>query len=391
MIETALIDAPRRSLDRIFRRPLLERLLINCERAGIKRVYIVRNRDADLPIEGFATDPCIRIVDSFEALLHSPFEINPFEPCVRLNGNLVLSTRQLNQILSDDGKRPGAVVKTISADDERGGSISTGSLAALVRDTGGRSILVQSTGNLPFALNGRLEDRDEAERRLARALKDDTAYKDAPLARWLDRNLSWRISKNLALTSVTPNQVTIANTVVGLTSAWLFAFPGYWLRLTGSLLFLFSIIIDGVDGELARLTMTETKFGGTLDVVADNIVHVAVFLGIFLGCYRNSGSHVYICLTPLALSGFAACLVAIYLAMRVGAQAKEWCGKVDRATGRDFAYLLVSLALVNRLHYFAWGIAFGTYVFALVLGCLTYKQLQRSRGSIHATGLERTN
>ncbi len=373
MIETALIDAPRRSLDRIFGRPLLGRLLISCERAGIKSVYIVGNRNSNLSIDGFTTDLRVQIVDSFEAVLYSPLEINPAEPCVRLDGNLVLSTRQLKQILSYAGDRSAAVVKTISADHERGGSISTGPLAQLVCDTGGQSILVQSTGNLPFALNGRLEDRNEAERRLARALKEETAFKDALLARWIDRNLSWRISKKLALTSVTPNQVTFANTIVGLTSAWLFAFPGYWLRLIGSLLFLFSIIIDGVDGELARLTMTETKFGGTLDVVTDNIVHAAVFLGIFLGCYRSSGSHVYIYLTPIALGGFAMCLVAIYLAMRLGDEAKEWCGKVDRATGRDFGYLLVLLALVNRLHYFAWGIAFGTYVFALVLGCLTYK------------------
>ena len=239
MIETALIDAPRRSLDRIFGRPLLGRLLISCERAGIKSVYIVGNRNSNLSIDGFTTDLRVQIVDSFEAVLDSPLEINPAEPCVRLDGNLVLSTRQLKQILSYAGDRLAAVVKTISADHERGGSISTGTLAQLVRDTGGQSILVQSTGNLPFALNGRLEDRNEAERRLARALKEETAFKDAPLARWIDRNLSWRISKKLALTSVTPNQVTFANTIVGLTSAWLFAFPGYWLRLIGSLLFLF--------------------------------------------------------------------------------------------------------------------------------------------------------
>ncbi len=135
---------------------------------------------------------------------------------------------------------------------------------------------------LPFALNGRVEDRDEAEERLARSLKDETAHTDAPLARYIDRNLSWRISKRLARTSVSPNQVTLANTVVGLTSAWMFTSPSYWMRLLGSLLFLFSITVDGVDGELARLTMSETKFGGMLDVATDNIVHVCDFRGHLL-------------------------------------------------------------------------------------------------------------
>src|SRR5580700_12071836 len=79
------------------------------------------------------------------------------------------------------------------------------------------------------------------------------------------------------------------------------------LRVLGSLLFLFSITVDGVDGELARLTMSETKFGGMLDVITDNIVHVAVFSGIFWGCYRNSGSSSYVYLIPVVLGGFALC------------------------------------------------------------------------------------
>ena len=316
----------------------------------------------------FAADPRVSIVDSFEVLLEGPSTINPSEPCVRLSGDLVLSTPQLDRILIGDGERCTPWARTLSSDHARGGSISTGPLADLIRATHTLPTVVTAAGDLPFALNGHVEDRDEAELRLARSLKNETAFKDAPLARCIDRNLSWRISKRLAKTSVSPNQVTVANTMVGLISGWLFAFPGYWLRVLGSLVFLFSIIIDGVDGELARLTLTETSFGGMLDVVTDNIVHVAVFVGIFLGCYRASGSQLYVYLTPLALGGFATCLIAIYLAMQLGGQqAEEWWGKVDRATGRDFAYLLVPLALIKRLDYFAWGIAFGTYVFAVVL------------------------
>ena len=136
-------------------------------------------------------------------------------------------------------------MNTISADYERGGSIATGPLAELIRIDQNRALVMNTASYLPFALNGRVEDRDEAEDRLARALKDDTAQTDAPLARYIDRNLSWRISKGLARTSITPNQVTIANTLVGLTSAWMFASPSYWMRLLGSLLFLFSIMVEG--------------------------------------------------------------------------------------------------------------------------------------------------
>ena len=308
---------------------------------------------------------------------------------MRLDGNLVFATSHLRRILDKDGGRSGPVMNTASADYERGGSISTGPLAELIRADRARAAVMNTASYLPFALNGRVEDREEAEERLARALKDETAKTDAPLARMIDRNLSWRISKRLARTSITPNQVTITNTVVGLLSAWMFASPNYFLRVLGSLLFLFSITVDGVDGELARLTMSETKFGGMLDIITDNIVHVGVFAGIFWGCYRNSGSEWFIYLIPVVLGGFALCALATYLALSIGEkEAEEWLGKIDRISGRDFAYLLVILATVNRLGFFAWGAAFGTYVFAAILMWATWRRWWRKPDDSAPTSIQ---
>ena len=58
--------------------------------------------------------------------------------------------------------------------------------------------------------------------------------------------------------------------------------------------------------------------------------------------------------------------------MSVSAQGAEtFIRKVDRMTGRDFAYLVLFLALINRLHYFIIGAAIGTYLFAGGLWWLT--------------------
>jgi phosphatidylglycerophosphate synthase len=382
LIETALISAPPRSNDRIFGRSLLERLLVSCERSGVKRIYVAapsKDRERVSHSMGrFSSDRRVSIVDSFDELMRGPFGLDPSEPCVRLSGNLVFATSHLSRIIGKDGGRTGPVMNTVSADYERGGSISTGPLAELVRVDQARAAVMHTATYLPFALNGRVEDRDEAEVRLARSLKEETAHKDAPLARYIDRNLSWRMSMRLARTSITPNQITLANTAVGLTAAWMFASPLYWMRLLGSLLFLFSITVDGVDGELARLTMTETSFGGKLDLVTDNIVHVAIFAGIFWGCYRTSGSEAYLYLIPIALCGFAVCAIGTYVALNVnGEGAEEWLGQVDRISGRDFAYLLVILAAINQLAFFAWGAAFGTYAFGFVLLWATYRRWWR--------------
>jgi len=70
------------------------------------------------------------------------------------------------------------VVKTVSTDDARVGSISTGPLVELIGVNHTQRIVVHTPADLPFSLNGHVEDRDEAELRLARALKEETAFKD---------------------------------------------------------------------------------------------------------------------------------------------------------------------------------------------------------------------
>ena len=82
----------------------------------------------------------------------------------------------------------------------------------------------------------------------------------------------------------------------------------------------------------------------------------AIFAGLFFGCYRNSGNSWYLYLIPVVLGGFALCGLGVYLALSVDAKgAEQWLGKIDRISGRDFAYLLVILALINRLGYFRVG------------------------------------
>ncbi|HTR60290.1 MAG TPA: CDP-alcohol phosphatidyltransferase family protein [Candidatus Binataceae bacterium] len=376
-VETALISAPSRGGNRIFGRYLLERLMLACEREGVRRFFVQapahRRSDVQSSLGSFRSRPEVTLVDGFEALDHG---LDPATPCISLAGNLVFSKRQLKRVLADANETPSQVLRFSSSDPDHGGEIAVGPVSQLLEQGGMRTEPVhRPTEELPFALNGRPEDRDEAELRLARALRHETADKDAALARLIDRKISWRVSLRLARTRITPNQVTIANTCLGLACAAMFAIPGYGWRLLASLLFLASITIDGIDGELARLQMSETDWGGRLDVITDNIVHVAIFIGVFIGVYRASANSIFLWLLPIQLGGFAFTATSIYLAFRYqGPRAEQWIDQVDRWSGRDFAYLLFGFALLNRLDWFCWGTAFGTYVFGIVLIWLTVRR-----------------
>ena len=382
MIDTVLISASSRASETIFGRPLLERLILMCERAGMKRFFIERPqgrgeqlRDA---LGSFRTSPNIELVDSLNQVLEQPFGMAREQPCLALSGNMVFARSQLNQMLAMQAEQPSRVIRVPSAGGDGTAVFATGPLGDLLSEIATRTRNGTSSGYLPYVLDGRPEDGREAELRLARSVRLETTDSDGLLARLFDRKISWRISYRLAYTPITPNQVTLFNTGLGLLSAWMFSVPGYWIRLLGSLVFLLIVTIDGVDGELARLRMTESEWGGKLDVITDNIVHIVLFIGLMIGCYRASGSAAYFYLLPLLLGGFVLSAISVNRAFKAGAAGEEWIKQVDRIAGRDFAYLLVVLAAINQLEFFAWGTAFGTYVFAFGMWWFTNRHARNA-------------
>jgi len=379
-VKNALILSAPGGAQRLFGRPLLERILTHCERAGINRFIIVCPAEQRGMLAAglgrFDGDARLRIVESVDRVLAEVTGDEAREPFIAVSADVVFARSQLDMILRHHQAHPGEVVRF----EVRGGGqdsiLAAGPLGDLLQKARASKPLAPGlNGTLPFALEAAPKARERAEVAIARALRFETTDTDGLMARMFDRRISWRLSYRLSRTAVTPNQITIANTVLGLIAAWMFAARGYWWPLIGSLLFLASVTIDGVDGEVARLKMAESPFGKRLDVITDNIVNIAILAAIGIGCYRNSGNRAYVYLLPLLLGGFALCAVTVRRALHVsGSEAERWIGQVERICGRDFAYLLVLLAAMHRLNYVAWGTAFGTYLFAIVLWWLASNQ-----------------
>ena len=113
---------------------------------------------------------------------------------------------------------------------------------------------------------------------------------DGFFSRHLNRCISWPISRWLICIRVSPNQVTMANLALGLLSGWLIGRGGYGNTLAAGLLFQFVSILDGCDGEIARLTFRFSALGARLDNLCDFVTLAVFFLNVPIGLYAAGGN-----------------------------------------------------------------------------------------------------
>ena len=118
----------------------------------------------------------------------------------------------------------------------------------------------------------------KAEQALLKRLRDKP--NDGPVARYLNRPLSVRISRYLVQRDVTPNQISLFSFLCSLLAAGLFALGGYFALFLGGVLAQFASIIDGCDGEVARLKYQSSDFGGWFDAVLDRYADAFLLFGL---------------------------------------------------------------------------------------------------------------
>lgn len=208
---------------------------------------------------------------------------------------------------------------------------------------------------------------------------------DGFFARNFDRKISGAVSRQLLKTSITPNQITVGVTCLGVFAGWCMAQPGYSPKVWGSLLFLLTSILDGCDGEVARAKKLTSKLGGWLDLWGDNVVHVAIFYGLGVGLYKDTGLAHYLTLGWLATVGTViSASIASWQTYKksnsssftsVAGDASKvrgaWQARLvrwsDALARRDFIYGVVFLALIGHLEWFLWACSLGVLVYAAVL------------------------
>lgn len=107
---------------------------------------------------------------------------------------------------------------------------------------------------------------------------------DGFISRNLNRYMSLFCSSLLVRTGITPNMVTISIGFLGLVAAFMVGQGQPWWMLVGAgVLFQVQSVLDGCDGEIARLTYTFSDVGQWLDTIGDDITNYAFCFGLAYG------------------------------------------------------------------------------------------------------------
>ena len=158
------------------------------------------------------------------------------------------------------------------------------------------------------------DDLPAAERTLRRSSYKDT---DAKIARF-NRRISLPISVALIRTPLTANQLSVILVAVGLYCGWLFSTGHYWAGVLGGFLSLAASVLDGCDGEIARLKYQESPLGCWIETFGDYSYYIAIFIGLTAGAVRQTQSETFLWIGAAALAGtLVTFALLIYLRARI--------------------------------------------------------------------------
>jgi len=192
----------------------------------------------------------------------------------------------------------------------------------------------------------------EAERRLMRDQGRKT--RDGPVARYINRPVSRWFSRYLVRTAVTPNQISLLSWMLSCIAAGLMAVSGYPALAAGGALAQLASIVDGCDGEIARLKHSQSAFGGWFDAVLDRYADAVLLFGLMWHEFAGTGTNLSVVL------GFAAIVGSFlnsYTADKYdGLMAQRLQGASYFRLGRDVRVFVIFLGAVLNQPLFTLGV-----------------------------------
>jgi phosphatidylglycerophosphate synthase len=135
---------------------------------------------------------------------------------------------------------------------------------------------------------------------------------DGWISSHFNRRISIAITRLLIRTNLSANHVTGLITLIGIFSG-VFVSSGRYLDVAiGGILFQLASILDGCDGEMAKLRMTSSKMGEWLDTISDNLTYFAFLIGVSMGAHRQIHGVFEVFEAAFMFAGLAFCLILMF-------------------------------------------------------------------------------
>jgi CDP-L-myo-inositol myo-inositolphosphotransferase len=196
----------------------------------------------------------------------------------------------------------------------------------------------------------------KAEKTLLDSLQGKSA--DGPVSRWLNRPVSICLSKVLVNFNITPNQISFFSFMLSMVAAGLFALGDYLYLALGGIVAQFASIIDGSDGEVARLKYLSSDYGGWFDAVLDRYADAFLLFGLTWYVYNQNPTSIVLGVGFLAIIGsFMVSYTAdkydrlmanrIGQGMRMGRDVRVFLIFLGAVLNQPYALLIVIAVLMN--------------------------------------------
>jgi 1L-myo-inositol 1-phosphate cytidylyltransferase / CDP-L-myo-inositol myo-inositolphosphotransferase len=106
---------------------------------------------------------------------------------------------------------------------------------------------------------------------------------DGPISRYVNRPISTRLTMAIAPVRPSPDVLSLVGLFLGVAAAWALSLG---ISFAGALLATATSIIDGVDGEIARLQQRDGPHGALLDGVLDRLTDASILAGLAVWAYH---------------------------------------------------------------------------------------------------------
>ena len=151
------------------------------------------------------------------------------------------------------------------------------------------------------------------ERALLRHTQKPT---DGVVSRHINRPQSRLFSRAFLRLGLGPNHASCVSACIGLASGWFAAQPGWFGVALAGVFFQLASMFDGVDGEMARVTVRQSALGAKIDTAVDNGTYLVCLVGFAVGWVREGVGPAQLALAIVMVVGVVVVLLQALVFVR---------------------------------------------------------------------------